>query len=197
MSVSWLVLLVLLAMIVFWINGAHTRLGGLRDRFKSAFAQIDALLKQRYALIPLLVDTARGAMKHERETLESVLRARDGAIGAESAAAADPGSGAAIRELIGAEGRLRGALDKLFALAEAYPDLKSDPAMAKLGEELAAMEGKVAFARQAFNDAVVNFNDAVREIPASLIAALFRFRAAEPLRDRAGADERRSAKPRY
>ena len=176
--------LLVVAVLVFWLIGGHHRLADLRARFKAAFAQIDAQLKHRYELIPRVVEIARSYMKHERETLDAVIRARDAAQQADLAAAADPGHAAAIRALIDAEARLSGALGKLFALAEAYPDLKADPELGRLNEELTATESRIAFARQGFNDAVAGFNTAARQFPSSLIATLFAFHPAAAYGDR-------------
>ncbi|HUN91448.1 MAG TPA: LemA family protein [Burkholderiaceae bacterium] len=194
---SLLAFFLVLAVLVFWIVGAYNRLVGLRNRFRNAFAQIDVQLKRRYDLIPNLVETARGYMKHERETLEAVIQARNDAVGANSAAASDPGDAGTMRGLIGAEGRLGGALGKLFALAEAYPDLKANQTMAQLTEELTATENRIAFARQAFNDAIMLFNNAVQQVPSNLIASLFGFRLAEPLEPVDGAEQRKPVRVQF
>ncbi len=133
---GWIVVLVIVAVVVFWVVGAYNRLVSLRNKFKNAFAQIDVQLKRRYDLIPNLVETAKGYMKHERETLEKVTSARNSAVTANAAAAADPGSASAMQGLIVAEGALSGALSRLFALVEAYPDLKANQNMMQLTEEL-------------------------------------------------------------
>ncbi|MCS6920711.1 MAG: LemA family protein, partial [Elioraea sp.] len=170
---GWLIFFALLAVVIFWAVGAYNRLVDLRNRFRNAFAQIDVQLKRRYDLIPNLVETAKAYMKHERETLEAVIRARNSAVAANAAAAADPGNAAAMQGLMAAEGALSGALAKLFALAEAYPDLKANANMMQLSEELTGTENRIAFARQAFNDAVMTFNTAVEQFPSNLIAGLF------------------------
>jgi LemA protein len=188
------IFLVVLAVIVFWVIGAYNRLVDLRNRFKNAFAQIDVQLKRRYDLIPNLVETAKGYMKHERETLEAVISARNGAVTANQAAAADPASATAIKGLMAAEGALTGALGKLFALAEAYPDLKANQNMMQLSEELTGTENKISFARQAFNDAVMTFNTATQQFPSNLIAGMFSFTPAELLQATESADERKAVK---
>ena len=174
-----LIVLGLLALLVVWVVGIYNRLVALRNRFKNAFAQIDVQLKRRYDLIPNLVEVAKGYMKHERETLEAVIRARNEAANAESKAAADPGNAGAVRGLAGAEATLSGTLGRLFALAEAYPDLKANQNMMQLQEELASTENKVAFARQAYNDAVMSYNTATEVFPGVLIARNFKFEPAQ------------------
>jgi LemA protein len=169
----------------------------LRNRFKNAFAQIDVQLKRRYDLIPNLVETARAYMKHERETLEAVIRARNSAVTANAAAAADPGNATAIAGLAAAEGLLGGALGKLFALAEAYPDLKANQNMMQLTEELTGTENKIAFARQAFNDAVMTFNTAAQQFPSNLIASIFSFKPAELLDATEAPEERKPVKVQF
>jgi LemA protein len=192
-----LIFLAIIAVLVFWAIGAYNRLVDLRNRFKNAFAQIDVQLKRRYDLIPNLVETARAYMKHERETLEAVIRARNSAVTANAAAAADPGNATAIASLAAAEGLLGGALGKLFALAEAYPDLKANQNMMQLTEELTGTENKIAFARQAFNDAVMTFNTAVQQFPSNLLASIFNFAPAELLAATESADERKAVKVQF
>jgi LemA protein len=178
---GWIIALVIVALVFFWAIGAYNRLISLRNRFKNAYAQIDVQLKRRYDLIPNLVETAKGYMKHERETLENVIRARNTAVTANAAAAADPGSASAIQGVMAAEGALSGALMRLFALAEAYPDLKANQNMMQLSEELTATENKISFARQAFNDAVMGYNIAAQQFPTNVIAGMFSFTPAELL----------------
>lgn len=192
-----LIFLAIIAVLVFWAIGAYNRLVDLRNRFKNAFAQIDVQLKRRYDLIPNLVDTARAYMKHERETLEAVIRARNSAVTANAAAAADPGNATAIAGLAAAEGLLGGALGKLFALAEAYPDLKANQNMMQLTEELTGTENKIAFARQAFNDAVMTFNTAAQQFPSNLIASVFSFKPAELLAATEAPEERKPVKVQF
>jgi LemA protein len=194
---GWIIFLVLLAVAAFWAIGAYNRLIDLRNRFRNAFAQIDVQLKRRYDLIPNLVETAKGYMKHERETLEAVISARNSAVTANNAAAADPGSATAIKGLMAAEGALTGALGRLFALAEAYPDLKANQNMMQLSEELTGTENKISFARQAFNDAVMTFNTAVGQFPGNIIAAMFSFKEAELLQATESADERKAVKVQF
>jgi LemA protein len=191
---GWIVFLGLIALVVFWAIGAYNRLIGLRNRFKNAFAQIDVQLKRRYDLIPNLVETAKGYMKHERETLEAVIKARNSAVTANAAAAADPGSAAAIQGLTQAEGALAGALGRLFALAEAYPDLKANQNMMQLSEELTGTENKIAFARQAFNDAVMSYNTAVEQFPSNVLAGMFSFKLAELLQSTESPEEKKAVK---
>ena len=160
------------------IAGMYNSLVTLRNRFKNAFAQIDVQLKRRYDLIPNLVEVAKAYLKHERETLESVTQARNVAAGAASAAAANPSSAAAMQDLMGAEAALGGALSRLLVTVEAYPDLKANQNMMSLQEELASTENKVAFSRQAFNDAVMGYNTKRETFPSNLIAGMFNFAAA-------------------
>jgi len=176
-----LVLLVLagLAVVVgLWAISQYNGLVRLRNAFRNAFAQIDVQLKRRYDLIPNLVETAKGYLKHERETLEAVIMARNQAAGALSAVAANPGDPTAMKALAQAEGGLGGVLGRLFAVAEAYPDLKANQTMMQLSEELTSTENRIAFARQAYNDAVMTFNNAREVFPASVIAGMFNFSAA-------------------
>jgi LemA protein len=194
---GFLIFIAIVAVLVFWAIGAYNRLVALRNRFKNAFAQIDVQLKRRYDLIPNLVETAKAYMKHERETLEAVIRARNSAMTANLAAAADPGNAAAITGLTAAEGALSGALGKLFALAEAYPDLKANQNMMQLTEELTGTENKIAFARQAFNDAVMTFNTAAQQFPSNLLASIFNFAPAELLAATESADERKAVKVQF
>ena len=161
--------------IVAVIAGMYNRLVTLRQRYKNSFAQIDVQLKRRYDLIPNLIEVAKGYMKHERETLEAVIHARNGAHGASQAASADPGNPEAIKNLMGAEGALRSSMGRFFALAEAYPDLKANVNMMQLMEELTTTENKISFARQAFNDAVMNYNTAIEVFPSNIIANFFNF----------------------
>jgi LemA protein len=172
----------LLALVVFvalFIVGIYNKLVTLRNRFKNAWAQIDVQLKRRYDLIPNLVETAKGYLKHERGTLEAVIAARNAAASANTRVAADPANPEAMKQLIAAEGTLTGSLGRLFALAEAYPDLKANTTMLQLMEELTSTENKVAFARQAYNDSVMAYNTQREVFPSSIVAGLFNFAAAE------------------
>ncbi|TMA40441.1 MAG: LemA family protein [Deltaproteobacteria bacterium] len=166
---GWIVLAVLLLAVVLLVS-AYNRLVELRNRYKNAYSQIDVQLKRRYDLVPNLVETAKGYLKHERQTLEAVILARNQASLAAQRAAATPGEATAMRDLAGAEAALGGALGRMFALAEAYPDLKSNTTMNQLSEELSSTENKVAFARQAYNDAVMSYNTGREIFPVSIIA---------------------------
>ncbi|MGA2067770.1 MAG: LemA family protein [Thermoguttaceae bacterium] len=181
----WLAVLIGLVVIVFLgvivVVGMYNRLVTLRNRYKNSFAQIDVQLKRRYDLIPNLVEVAKGYIKHERETLEAVIRARNAAYSAGQAAAASPGQREAMAALGGAEGQLVGALGRLFAVAEAYPDLKANQNMMALQEELASTENKIAFARQAYNDSVMLYNTQREVFPTVVIASMFNFQEAHLL----------------
>ena len=183
-----------IAVLVIWAVMIYNGLVVLRNRFKNAFSQIDVQLKRRYDLIPNLVETAKGYLKHERETLEAVIKARNQAISASQAAAASPGNPAAMQQLGAAEGALTGVLGRLFALAEAYPDLKANQNMLAIQEELASTENKVAFARQAFNDAVMEYNTKRESFPDTIVAGMFRFDAAELLQATESGEERKAPK---
>jgi LemA protein len=174
-----IVLVVLVFVVLMWIVGAYNRLVALRNRFKNAFAQIDVQLKRRYDLIPNLVETAKGYIKHERGTLEAVVAARNAASAANVRAAQNPGDASAMKELSGAESALTSTLGRLFAVAEAYPDLKANTTMMALMEELTSTENKVAFARQAYNDAVMGYNTQRETFPNNMIAGPFNFGPAE------------------
>jgi LemA protein len=164
-----IVFFVLIAAVFFWGAAAYNRLVGQRNEFKNAFAQIDVQLKRRYDLIPNLVETAKKYIAHERETLEAVTRARSTAVSAHAAAASDPSNADAMRQLGAAEGGLSGALGRLFAVVEAYPDLKANQTMMQLTEELTSTENRIAFARQAFNDSVMTYNNAVQQFPSNCL----------------------------
>lgn len=179
--ITLLVILGILAVLIFWGVAIYNGLVELRNRFKNAFSQIDVQLQRRYDLIPNLVESAKAYMKHEREALEAVIQARNQAQAAGKKAAADPGDASAIAALAGAEGVLTGALGRFFALAEAYPDLKANENMLQLSEELSSTENKIAFARQAYNDAVMNYNNKRESFPDMIIAGPFNFREAELL----------------
>jgi len=169
------VIVAAVAILVLWIVGIYNRLVGLRNRYRNAYSQIDVQLKRRHDLIPNLVETTQGYLKHERETLDAVIKARNQASSAGQAAASKPGDPEAMQALIGAETALTGAVGRLFALAEAYPDLKANQNMMQLSEELTSTENKVAFARQAYNDCVMNHNTACETFPAVLVAVRFGF----------------------
>jgi LemA protein len=164
---------------LLWAVGAYNGLVALRNRYKNAFSQIDVQLKRRYDLIPNLVEVAKGYMAHEKGTLEAVIQARNQAVTAEQRAAASPGDPAAMKAMIGAETALTGALGRMFALAEAYPDLKANQNMLALQEELTSTENKVSFARQAYNDSVMQYNTRRETIPRNIVAGLGGFGPAE------------------
>jgi len=172
-------LLVALVLLALFVIGTYNGLVGKRNRYKNAYAQIDVQLKRRYDLIPNLVETVKGYMKHERETLEAVVAARNQAAGAARAAAANPGDPQAMQQLQAAEAGLTGTLGRLFALAEAYPDLKANQNMMALQEELTSTENRVAFARQAFNDAVTEYNTRRETMPTALLAGPLGFQPAQ------------------
>lgn len=176
---SMLIVLAIIVGIVLFLVGIYNKLVSLRNRYKNAFAQIDVQLNRRYDLIPNLVETAKGYMKHEKETLEAVINARNGAVSANQAVAANPDDPEAMKQLNNAEGQLTGALGRLFALSEAYPDLKANQTMEQLMEELSTTENKIAFARQAYNDAVMMYNTYREQVPNNFIANPFGFMEAE------------------
>jgi LemA protein len=173
---GWIVLGLCVLVVVFAI-GAFNRLVALRNRVKNSFAQIDVQLTRRHDLIPNLVETAKGYIKHERETLEAVVAARNAAVAGLKMAAADPASARAIEQLGGAETALGAALSRLMAVVEAYPDLKANQNMMQLNEELSSTENRVAFARQSYNDSVMEYNNACETFPSGVIANMFQFRS--------------------
>ena len=175
---SFVIFLALLGAIVLFAIGIYNSLINLRNRVKNAFAQIDVQLTRRHDLIPNLVEAVKGYMKHERETLEAVIDARNTAVSSLDAAKLDPSNAAAIKELGASEGALGAALGRLFALSEAYPDLKANQNMMQFQEELTSTENKVAFSRQAFNDAVLGYNNKAENFPNNIIAGMFRFELA-------------------
>lgn len=174
-----LVVLAIVVVLGFIVAGMYNRLVTLRNRYQNAFSQIDVQLKRRHDLIPNLVETAKGYLRHERETLEAVISARNQAVSAREAAARQPGEPGAMRDLQQSEGALAGALGRLFAVAEAYPDLKANETMNGLMEELTSTENRVAFARQSYNDSVMQYNTARESFPTNLIAGTFNFGPAE------------------
>lgn len=175
---TYLWLIAVAAILVYGI-GRYNRLVTLRERYRNAFSQIDVQLRRRYDLIPNLVDTAKGYLKHERETLEAVIRARNEAMKADKVAAADPGAPAAMLGLVAAEQTLTGHLQHFFGLVEGYPELRGNETMLQLQEELASTENRIAFARQSYNDAVMRFNATRGAVPTNVIANAFRFSRAE------------------
>lgn len=174
-----LVVAVPIGLVLIFVIGQYNQLVVLRNRFKNAFSQIDVQLKRRYDLIPNLVETAKAYMQHESKTLEAVTQARNIAQTAGGRAAANPGDPSAMCELAGAEAGLTGALGRLLAVAESYPDLKANQNMMQLTEELTSTENKVAFARQAYNDSVMTYNTKREVFPTNIVAGIFHFTAAE------------------
>lgn len=182
MSPTVIVLLIVVGVFIVFLMiaiGIYNNLVGLRNRFQNAFAQIDVQLKRRYDLIPNLVETAKGYMKHERETLEAVINARNAAYSAVGRASASPGEASAMKDLSSAEGQLAGAMSRLFAVAESYPDLKANQNMAQLQEELTSTENKVSFARQSYNDAVMTYNTGREVFPNVIVANFANFAPAQ------------------
>jgi len=177
----WIFIIVVGA-IIFYLVGIYNQLVTLKNRFKNAFAQIDVQLTRRYDLIPNLVNTAKGYMKHEKETLQAVIQARNVAVNANKAAAGNPGNPVTMEELAAAETALTGSLGKLFALSENYPDLKANETMLSLMEELTSTENKVSFSRQSFNDSVMQYNTYREQFPNSFIAGRYHFDPAELLK---------------
>jgi LemA protein len=177
---GWIVLAVVVVLVIFFIS-IYNGLVTARNGYKNAFSQIDVQLTRRYDLIPNLVETAKGYLKHERETLEAVIAARNSAVSGLQAAKASPGDPQAMQQLSGAETVLTQSLGKLFALSESYPDLKANQNMMQLSEELTSTENRVAFARQAYNDAVMSYNNKREVFPNSFVANTFNFAVAQPL----------------
>ncbi|MGH8191315.1 MAG: LemA family protein [Rhodanobacteraceae bacterium] len=176
-----IIILVIIAVIVIYLISLYNGLVGSRNAYKNAFAQIDVQLTRRHDLIPNLVETAKGYINHERETLEAVTQARTAAVNGLAAAKTQPGDPAAMKQLSGSENQLTQALGRLFAVSEAYPDLKANQNMMQLSEELTSTENRVAFARQAYNDTVLTFNNKVQMFPSSVVAGPAGFKPAEPL----------------
>ncbi len=194
MGISSIVTLTVLAVLGLWLLAAYNRLVRHRNEIGNAFAQIDVQLKRRHDLIPNLVEVARKYVQHERDTLEAVIAARNGARKASEAAAARPADAARIGALADAEGALAGLMGKLAVVVEAYPELKADAALRDLSEELNHTENRIAFARQAFNDAVLDYNNAAQQAPTNLAAGIFGFQAAAVLQ--ATTSEAERAPPR-
>ena len=192
-STQWISIAVL-ASLIFWSVGAYNRLVRLKNIIANAFGQIDVQLKRRYELIPNLVEAAKKYMSHERETLEAVIAARNQAKSASDAARSRPSNALAVSTLAVAEQALSSSLGQLFALSEAYPDLKADQTIRELSEELTSTENKVTFARQAFNDAVLDYNNAQGQFPAVLVARLFSFAPSAMLQATESAEERKTVR---
>jgi len=193
MSAGWIVLLVIVAAVVFAI-AVYNRLVTLRNRYKNAYSQIDVQLKRRYDLIPNLVEAAKGYLAHERQTLEAVIAARGQAVSAASRAAAAPGDPAAMQGLAQAEGALGGAMSRLLAVFESYPDLKANQNILQVQEELTSTENKIAFARQAYNDSVMDYNTRREAFPDNVFANMLAFKEAELLQATESAEERKAPK---
>lgn len=173
--ITLLVLLGIAVLIGLWLMSVYNGLVVGRNRFENAFAQIDVQLKRRYDLIPNLIETVKGYMAHERETLDAVIKARNSAMSAEQKVAANPSNASAVKDLNQAETQLTGSLGRLFALSEAYPDLKANQNMLALQEELTSTENKISFARQAFNDSATAYNNQREVFPAVMVAGMFGF----------------------
>jgi LemA protein len=189
-----IVFLLIVGLPVLWAVATYNRLVSARNQFKNAFAQIDVQLKRRYDLIPNLVETAKAYIKHERETLEAVIAARGLAMSANARAAADPANAVAVQQMAAAEGGLAGSLGKLFALSESYPELKANENMMQLTEELTSTENRIGFARQAYNDGVMQYNIAIEQFPGSVIAGMFSFKPAELLQATEAPEQRQPVK---
>ena len=190
---GWIILAVIVALAV-WAIAIYNGLVAMRNRFKNAFAQIDVQLKRRYDLIPNLVEAAKGYITHERETLEKVIAARNSAMGAAQKAAAAPGDPAAMQGLAQAEGALGGAMGRLMAVFESYPDLKANQNILQVQEELTSTENKIAFARQAYNDTVMEYNTQREVFPNTIFAGMFGFTPATLLEATESAEERKAPK---
>ena len=188
--IALLVIVVIAIVLIAWVVGLYNGLVVLKNRFKNAFAQIDVQLRRRYDLIPNLVETAKGYLKHERETLTAVIEARNQAAGAAKALAAAPGDPAAVKAFSAAESGLAGVLSRLMVVVERYPDLKADKQMARVMEELTSTENRIAFARQAYNDSVAEYNTKRELFPSSIVAGIFNFAPAALLESTDSAAQR-------
>lgn len=178
MLIPLLIVLGILVVLVLSVIGVYNRLVLLRNQFKNAFAQINVQLQRRHDLIPNLVEASKAYLTHEKSTLENVIAARNQAVAARGAAAANPADGAALQGLLGAEGALSGAMGRLMAVIESYPNLKADQTIARLTEELSSTENRVAFARQAYNDSVMQYNNSRETFPSIVFAGMFGFQTA-------------------
>ena len=197
MSTQFWILIAVVGVAGIWLISIFNGLVALRNQFKNAFSQIDVQLKRRYDLIPNLIETAKGYMKHERETLEAVIKARNSAMSAVQTAGANPGNPAAMQQLGQADGALTGMLGRMFALSESYPDLKANQNMLALQEELTSTENKVAFARQGYNDFVMGYNVKRESFPNNLLAGMFGFGVAEQLQSTESAEERKAPQVKF
>ena len=195
--IALLVVVVLAVVLIAWIVGLYNGLVVLKNRFKNAFAQIDVQLRRRYDLIPNLVETAKGYLKHERETLTAVIEARNQAAGAAKALAAAPGDPAAVKAFAAAESGLAGVLSRLMVVVERYPDLKADKQMARVMEELTSTENRIAFARQAYNDSVTEYNTKRELFPSSIVAGIFNFAPAALLESTDSAAQREAPQVKF
>ena len=195
--IALLVVVVLAVVLIAWIVGLYNGLVVLKNRFKNAFAQIDVQLRRRYDLIPNLVETAKGYLKHERETLTAVIEARNQAAGAAKALAAAPGDPAAVKAFSAAESGLAGVLSRLMVVVERYPDLKADKQMARVMEELTSTENRIAFARQAYNDSVTEYNTKRELFPSSIVAGIFNFASAALLESTDSAAQREAPQVKF
>ena len=194
MTPTQIISLAIVALLIFWAVGAYNRLVRLKNTIANAFGQIDVQLKRRYDLIPNLVEAAKKYLSHERETLEAVTNARNQAKAASDVVRSRPANALAVTTLAVAEQTLSNSLGNLFALNEAYPELKADETIRELSEELTSTENKVTFARQAFNDAVLDYNNAQGQFPAVLVAKLFSFAPSAMLQATESADERKGVR---
>lgn len=190
----WVIIGLIIVLLGYWAVAVYNRLVQLRNRIANAFAQIDTQLKRRHDLVPNLVETARGYLKHEAATLEAVIKARGQALSATDTARAQPANAASMGALALAEGGLMGSLGRLMAVVENYPDLKADATMRQLSEELSSTENRLGFARQAFNDHVLEFNDAATQFPELIVARLFGFAPAAMLESTKSEEERAAPK---
>jgi len=195
--IALLVIVVIAIVLIAWVVGLYNGLVVLKNRFKNAFAQIDVQLRRRYDLIPNLVETAKGYLKHERETLTAVIEARNQAAGAAKALAAAPGDPAAVKAFSAAESGLAGVLSRLMVVVERYPDLKADKQMARVMEELTSTENRIAFARQAYNDSVAEYNTKRELFPSSIVAGIFNFAPAALLESTDSAAQREAPQVKF
>ena len=195
--IALLVIVVIAIVLIAWIVGLYNGLVVLKNRFKNAFAQIDVQLRRRYDLIPNLVETAKGYLKHERETLTAVIEARNQAAGAAKALAAAPGDPSAVKAFASAESGLAGLLSRLMVVVERYPELKADAQMSRVMEELSSTENRIAFARQAYNDAVTEYNTKRELFPTSIVAGIFNFEPAALLESTDSAAQREAPQVKF